>query len=461
MTDEHLNQLIDSWRDNELSDDQAEELNQILRESEEARRTFSAESQLHGLLHCAAGEDAMQRIADIPAATLQDASRMLRGNSRPAWLMLASALAAGLIFALGIQWWNSSSRPTPVATLASSENAAWESELPTTPGSELSPGLLSLRTGVATIRFHSGAEVVVEAPAQLELVTPMRARLLSGAAVIDVPDPATGFVIETPDGYAIDYGTRFAVRVDRQAKQSNFEIIEGEIAVHHPETGDEVRLTGQGKAATVSKLSIEVVDLDLQNDTDEPPATVIRVGTNGRTGSAMRRDQKRHKFITREFLSVKHTNGGTWDHRSFFAFDLNAVDLDQVASARLRLNLIPSTRGFASRLPKVNRFGVYGLTNREKDDWKFGGPWDESPGSDDGTLLGTFEVPRSAQRGTFGIRNDELLNFLRANNDRPVTLILVRETTQIEGVGPGLTHLFASDSHPEAVGPMLEFTVNE
>lgn len=43
----------------------------------------------------------------------------------------------------------------------------------------------------------------------------------------------------------------------------------------------------------------------------------------------------------------------------------------------------------------------------------------------------------------------------------PVTLILVRETTQVEGVGPGLAHLFASDSHPESVGPMLEFSLTE
>lgn len=461
MTHERLTQLIDFWRDNDLSEDHAEELNQILRESEDARRTFSSESRLHGILHCAAAEEAIERVADLPAATLQDGSQILRGNSRSVWSLLISAVAVVLIVAVGIQWWQLSSGPSPVATLASSENAAWESELPTMPGSELSPGLLSLRTGVATIRFHSGAEVVVEAPAQLELVSSMRAKLHSGAAVIDVPDSAIGFVVDTPSGYAIDYGTRFAVRIDQQEKHSNFEIIEGEIAVHHPLTGDEVRLTGHGQGAKVSEQSIVVVDLEREADTVEPSKNVMRVGTNGRTGSAMRRDEKRHKFIEREFLSVKHTDGGKWDHRSFFAFDVSAVDLDQIASARLRLNLVPSTRGLASRLPKMSRFGIYGLTNREKDDWRFGGRWDESPRPEDGVVLGTFEVPRSEQRGTFGIQNPELLEFLRANHDRPVTFILARESTQIEGVGAGLTHLFASDLHPEAVGPMLEFTIDE
>ena len=32
--------------------------------------------------------------------------------------------------------------------------------------------------------------------------------------MVEVPERAIGFVLETPDGYAIDYGTRFAVAVD-------------------------------------------------------------------------------------------------------------------------------------------------------------------------------------------------------------------------------------------------------
>ncbi len=461
MSEERLFLLIDAWRDDQLSEEQADELNRLLRGSPTARSTFADEAQLHGLLHSAAAEEAVVRTAELPIATLQNSAPELRRASRPAWLMLISAIAAGLLVAVGGQWWRWSSTPTSVATLQSSENAAWESELPTTPGSELMPGVLSLRTGVATIRFQSGAELVVEAPAQLELVSSMRGRLLSGAAVIDVPESAIGFIIETPDGFAVDYGTRFAVQVDQQKKQSSFEIIEGEIAVHHPDLGEEVRLVGQGKAANVTEWSIDVVDLEGEEDAVEPTQKVVRVGTNGRASSAMRRDQKRHKYISREFLSVKRTRTGNWDHRSFFSFDLTNFDLRQVKSARLRLNLVPSTRGLVSRLPKINEFGIYALTNKAKANWKIDCLWDDAPGPEDGVRLGSFESPRSQQRGSFGIENDALLDFLRDHQDSPVTLILVRETTQKEGEGAGLTHLFAGDTHPEAVGPMLEFTVSE
>ena len=277
--------------------------------------------------------------------------------------------------------------------------------------------------------------------------------------MIEVPEPAIGFVLETPDGYAVDYGTRFAVRVDPQAKQSDFEIIEGEIAVHHPQTGNEVRLTGPGKSATILNKSLVVYDADEQEAAVQSSSNVVRIGTNGRSGSVLRNNKR--KFIHREVLSVKQSNSGKWDHRSFFSFDLSAVDLDRIASARLRLNLVPSTKGLASRLPVINRFGVYGLTNLTKKNWKIDSLWEDAPAPEDGVYLGTFDIPRSEQRGSFGIENEELLDFLKANRGGPITLILVRETTQIEGAGPGLTHLFASDSHPEAAGPTLEFASME
>ena len=53
MKTQQLQTLIDAWRDDCLKDEQAFELNQLLRESKEARQFFQAESQLHGMLHCA------------------------------------------------------------------------------------------------------------------------------------------------------------------------------------------------------------------------------------------------------------------------------------------------------------------------------------------------------------------------------------------------------------------------
>ena len=107
----------------------------------------------------------------------------------------------------------------------------------------------------------------------------------------------------------------------------------------------------------------------------------------------------------------------------------------------------------------MNRFGIYGLVNPGKADWVIDSTWEAAPAPEDGVLLGTFEILRSQQRGTFGIANKMLVDFLQRFPGQSVTLILVRETTQIEGNVPGLTHLFGSDANPETVGPLLELTV--
>ncbi|MEI6713866.1 MAG: hypothetical protein WCO60_08950 [Verrucomicrobiota bacterium] len=43
--------LIDAWREEQLTEEEAAELSQILRDSEDARRIFKDEANMHGLLH--------------------------------------------------------------------------------------------------------------------------------------------------------------------------------------------------------------------------------------------------------------------------------------------------------------------------------------------------------------------------------------------------------------------------
>lgn len=434
-----------------LTSTEVAELDRRLAEDPALRREFVLAAAMDAALR----ETAMQRAAEPTA--VPPAAPPAGVSKRAVWSGLMAIAAALIVAAFGLPW---RLGVDSVGTIASSENAAWESSLPTMPGSTLGPGSLKLKSGVATIRFRSGAEVLLEAPAELELVTSMRGKLLSGAAVIEVPESATGFVLETPGGYAVDYGTQFAAQVDERRKRSDFQLIEGEIAIHHPHSGDVVRLVGHERSATLSEQSLRLGDVENRDEPGGARPRVVRIGTHGRTGSAIQ-NNKRDKFIDREVLTVKATNSNDWGHRSFFAFDLSAVDMDLVRSVRLRLNLLPSTRGSTLRWPKVSRFAVHGLTNPAKADWKASSLWEESPGPEDGIRLGTFEIPRSEQRGTFGIRGDRLLEFLKANAGGPVTLIIVRESTQRQGVGPASPHMFASDFHPEAVGPLLEFTLTE
>ena len=87
--------------------------------------------------------------------------------------------------------------------------------------------------------------------------------------------------------------------------------------------------------------------------------------------------------------------------------------------------------------------------------------WEDAPGPEDGVLLGDFEIPRSRTTGSYVVDDARLLEYLRERSRATVTLILVRETAALIGSGgiPGPAHSFAKDSHPEAAGPSLEFTL--
>ncbi|MEM1293965.1 MAG: iron dicitrate transport regulator FecR, partial [Verrucomicrobiota bacterium] len=194
-------------------------------------------------------------------------------------------------------------------------------------------------------------------------------------------------------------------------------------------------------------------DLDFAEQT-------IRIGTKGRARSVIRANKD--KWLHPDLLMVKRTfQEGNHDRRAFFSFDLSDVDFENISSARLRLNQVPSGIGYATRIPKVNQFGVYGMDHEATASWSESCSWEESPAPEDGSLLGTFEVPRSRQDGSYGIKNEELLQFLKSHAGSSVTFVLDRLTTQIPGEVPGLVHAFASDSHPEVSGPILEFVLKD
>ena len=440
--------LIQRYLIGEATADEVGELDKLLAGDPELRRRLVSEAAIDAGLR----EIALERIAD---EQVPPSSKIARPAFRPvAWA--AAAAVAGLVSVLAFSQF---SRPEIIATLVSGEDAAWESPLPTAPGSELTAGYLKLTSGIATIEFRSGAEVMLEAPAHLVLETPMRGKLLAGSAVIDVPGSAIGFTIETPDGYAVDHGTQFAVSVDQAGHRSDFEVLDGEISIHLPATGEEVRLANRG-SASISDRGLQAFEGPLpERDVRQKPR-IIKIRTNGRATSIIKNNQ-RAKRLDPDLLMVKNVDGNSQERRSLIAFDVSGVDLDSVATARLGLKMVPSSVGFATRLPVENRFAIYGVTDVSRENWTTDCLWEDAPTPEDSVLLGEFMVRRSRQDKYCTVSGDALLEFLKADADGSVTLIIVRETGQIDGEGPGLVHAFASDSHPESSGPVLRLGLAE
>jgi hypothetical protein len=164
------------------------------------------------------------------------------------------ALAAGLILtAIGVWslWFKqpatrNGATSTAVAMLTRAVDARW-SKRTATPrvGGALEPGWLRLEAGLAQVVFYSGARVVIEGPAELQLVSPTEAVCPAGRLLAEVPRAARGFRLKTDQLNVVDLGTAFGIdaaqgRTEVHVFKGQVELLEGAAAK---------QLLGEGQAA--------------------------------------------------------------------------------------------------------------------------------------------------------------------------------------------------------------------
>lgn len=278
MIDERLIVLLDSYLDGSLTAEDKQELERMLLDSDAARRTFWERASLHGWTYAAAKLNYSAK----PTAEVARERRGLDGVSFEAffgWLKRAGSFGwkiglAGGACAAAVMLWSHFHEPVAdeddvtagmpaesvitngVATLTHGTGIVWEHETNSIEvGSLLTPGWLQLKSGAVQIDFNSGARVIVEGPAELELISPMEARLRSGKLSARVPEPAHGFKVYTPDVTVTDLGTEFGL--DReQSKPVQVEVFEGKVQVAVDGT-NQPELLNAGQGVQVSSQHAE------------------------------------------------------------------------------------------------------------------------------------------------------------------------------------------------------------
>ncbi len=240
------NRLLELLVATRESEDQAAraQLNDLLRENPAARaamaRLLVDEQALINRLR----RDGMIAMLE-PKARITGSPRMpsiphrsLRKTPKPArgWPALA---AAAVLLLSGYLGWRALRPPSaagglastqPVAVLKEDADAVWKGS---TPRGSLVPGTLKLESGMAAIEFISGARVLLEGPAELELVSGMEAFCRSGNLRAHVPPPAQGFTIGTPSSRIVDRGTVFGLSV-RNDGGTLVKVMQGEVELRHP-----------------------------------------------------------------------------------------------------------------------------------------------------------------------------------------------------------------------------------
>ena len=469
MNDTAYQELIDlanAHIEGKLDPEPRTRLESILVDDESARRIFVDFMHDHAALHWDQIGENEDSIVDFP---LSESTSKSGGR----WLAAAAAVVvSGVVFFMFGSKTNGGNES--FAVMEKTSAARWESgNLPTSEGSRLGSGTLRLAEGLATLRFDSGAEVILEAPAEIELIDEMNCELARGTLVADIPDSAIGFRIETPAANVVDYGTRFAVNVDGSTGATRTQVFEGLVEVEHPESGEIVELkTGEGNFVAGDSISKAAKTPD-EGDWSHASAPVRR----GPDWSLIQTSRDAYVYSTKianhmsdEMLLLKNSSDERGPHRkTYLGFDLSKIDPTKLTEAELILNFTPTGWGLASSVSD-SEFTVYGVTGEREDDWTYRSmTWQNAPANIMNTgdtlktgqakKLGTFSIAQGIQLGQFGISGDSLVEFLRSESDQNVTLVVVRNTQETEG--GGLVHGIASRRHPALPAPTLAVRVSD
>jgi Concanavalin A-like lectin/glucanases superfamily/FecR protein len=236
------------------TDEQLRALNKLLRSHPAARDEYILRLELHSRL--ASDPDLFASEAEEPVPSPRNVLPLQPARRFPQSSWLLALAACGALLLTGA-WWVYRSEPgarqgdtsKAVAMLNRVADAVWQQpgENPRL-GAPLEPGWLRLKSGLVQIVFYSGARLVIEGPAELQLVSPGEVVCLGGRLIAEVPPPAKGFRVRTPRMTVTDLGTVFGV--DVSALETELHVFKGSVEFQSPASAAKQNmLEGRGAIA--------------------------------------------------------------------------------------------------------------------------------------------------------------------------------------------------------------------
>jgi hypothetical protein len=256
---DELGTLTAALCDGEITPEEAHRLEQLVTHSEAARRWFRRYVQLHAELyweHASGGRVGLPAgqtaVAELAAARRPNRLRRL-WRAHPGSLAF-SAVAVAALVVVALHWGitrSGHSTTTPVAQVTQTKDAQWSGAPADSPkGQRLSVGQsFRLQSGLATIAYDIGAEVMLQGPAVLDVTGPSEGKLRSGSLLGRVPHAAAGFAIVTPAGRIVDRGTEFGLRINADSAVE-LHVFDGRVDVESTASGWS-RCVRAGKAVRV------------------------------------------------------------------------------------------------------------------------------------------------------------------------------------------------------------------
>lgn len=297
-----LQQLLSALLDGELTDQQREELSELLASDASAREEYARMMQVHALMKWSAAAPATvatgfmpseagdiqadpmntERAKTLPPAEAQTSKRSVLFGLTP-WLMLAACLllvvtgsyllkpspdgpnAAPQVAAASQKTGRITQQWKPVWADPNAEVANW---------SQLVVGQeLDLVSGRIACLFDVGAEVILQGPAKVRVLGPMLLEVEHGDLTARVSEQGRGFSVKTAVGKVIDLGTEFGVSV-ADGGETELVVFDGMVDLHtnqvdesresrndkshyRLEMGQGVRVASQGAMSRITNVDVD------------------------------------------------------------------------------------------------------------------------------------------------------------------------------------------------------------
>ena len=137
----------------------------------------------------------------------------------------------------------------------------------------VSPGNLSMNQGLIEIEFFSGAKLIIEGPANIDLVSAEKVICHHGKLRGFAPPHASGFTILSPSVELVDLGTEFGMEIAANG-ESKVHVFDGEVELYSPDgkrhigtrtkliAGDAVEVTPEGNRRKIGNDSAAFTSFD-------------------------------------------------------------------------------------------------------------------------------------------------------------------------------------------------------
>ena len=270
--DKSLTVLIQEMLDGEMDDDKRADVLKRVESDDAARKLYLDQIATHTALQAVLADCLPQTVGAPKAVNGETQSTAVLESRWPAVVTIASMAATIMLLVCGLAYLSiwppnppmAQSVDTPHVAVVTQSVGAYDGDVAIRSGRQVMSGHLSLDRGLVRLDFVSGASVVIDGPAKIEVVDAMRVVLLRGVVTATIPESAIGFVVDTETANVVDPGTAFGVSV-RDDGTTDVCVFEGEVSVNKMDsTLSQPTLVREGQAVRASEQSPTVDSADYE-----------------------------------------------------------------------------------------------------------------------------------------------------------------------------------------------------